>query len=325
MEQKETKNQEKKYDNYAKFANILLIVVIIIALFSISYAIFRAVAYGEKTNELKVGNVALVIRNESTSGVTLENSVPTTEEEGKATEPYTFELANTGDYKMNYKLGFELSSDTTMPASSVRYILTKNDVEGTSDIMGIIAPETIDGKTVYFLEAGSLNPNTSNNYRLQIWIDYNASLEANGMKFSIRARADGEAVSDATGTWNLTNKNALRTPIDDQISSMYNTNKENFTSADETYKVADGENKIIEYVVGETTGTFITVKVDGNNQYVYAFTKNNFGIEVGKWYQTDAEMKVFSIYTGASPITKPAFTNVYQDAYLNQIIESFNY
>lgn len=324
MEEKEIKREEKKYDNYSKFAKILLIVVIIIALFSVSYAVFRAVAHGEQTNELTVGDVNLVITNESSNGVTLENSVPATEEEGKAGDPYTFDLSNTGDYKMNYKLGFELTTDTTMPASSIRYILTKNGVESTSEILGTIAPEVIDGKTIYFLEAGSLDPKTSSNYSLQIWIDYNASLEANGMKFSIRARADGEAVSATTSAWNLANKNALRTPIDDQISTLYNTNKTNFATADETYKIADGENKMVEYVIGETTGTFMTIKTDATSQYVYAFTKNSFGIEIGKWYQT-TDMNVFSLYEGTSPISKSNFTNVYNETYLDQIIESFSY
>lgn len=321
MEDKNRINEEKKFDRYGKVAKILFVLVLVVALIGVSYAIFRTVAYGEKSNELTVGDVGLVITNENTNGITLENAVPVTEEEGLTGNAYTFSLTNTGDYTMNYRLGFELSDDTTMPASSVRYVFTKGDeTTGASAIMGSVSPEYIDGKYVYYVEAGQIAPDGTNNYSLMVWIDYNASLEANGMKFSVKARADGEAVSDTTEAWTLDNKQALRTPIDEQISTMHT--KDLIDGAEYAYTLTESAQPI-EYYIGQELGTVLIVPKD-NTYYVYAFTKNSYGIEIGKWYQSDSSLEVFSLYEGASPITIGDYTSVYNEDYLNQIIESFN-
>lgn len=321
------KEEEKKLDSYGKIAKVLLVTVLVVALLGISYAVFKTVAHGEKTNELTVGMVGLQIVDENSSGITLDNTVPVTEEEGIANTAYTFSLTNTGDYTMNYKLGLELTDDTTMPASSVRYVLTKDGVDGVSSILGTIVPEyvydsdTNTSKIVYYLEAGQIASNVTYDYALKIWIDYNASLESNGMKFSARARADGQAVSNTSSPWTLDNKQALRTPIDDQISTMYS-----HTLKDQTeyaYKLTDGDNPI-QYYIGKDFGSVLIIPTT-DSYYVYAFTKNSYGIEVGKWYQTNEDMQVFSMYEGSLPISKGNYTTIYCESYLDQIIESFNY
>ncbi len=319
METKDIEKEKKKFDNYGKFAKILFVIVIITALLGISYAVFRTVAYGEKTNELTVGDVGLIITNENSSGITLDGVVPTTEEEGKQTEGYTFTLQNTGDYLMNYKLGFELSDDTTMPASSVRYTLAKEETEGASAIMGDIKPEFIDGKYVYYLEAGQIAAEASQNYTLKIWIDYNAGLEANGMKFTVNARADGEAVAEGTQAWALQNETALRTPIDDELDTMYT--KDLSDDAEYAYTLTDTD-KPIAYYIGATSGTYLVVEKD-ENYYMYAFTKNKYQIEIGKWYQTDSDKTTFSEYTGTAPISSSDYQNIYNQAYFDKIVKSF--
>lgn len=327
MDTKNIKKEEKKLDNYGKIAKILFVLVLVVALFGISYAVFKTVAYGTKTNELTVGTVGLKIFDESSSGITLDNTVPVTEEEGIANTAYTFSLTNTGSYTMNYKLGFELADDTTMPASSVRYILTKDGVDGVSSILGTIVPEYIydsttdTNKIVYYLEAGQIASAATYDYALKIWIDYNASLESNGMKFSVRARADGEAVANTASPWTLENKQALRTPIDDQTATMYKHNL--IEGAEYAYKLTDGDNPI-QYYIGQNLGNVLIVPT-ANSYYVYAFTKNSYGIEIGKWYQTNADMQVFSTYEGTSPISKGNYTTIYNEDYFDQMIESFNF
>lgn len=321
MSDKEIKQEKKKLDTYGKIAKILLVLVLVVALLGISYAVFKTTARGEKTNELTVGDVGLKIVDENSDGIILDNTVPITEEEGLKTQAYTFSLQNIGNYTMNYKLGFELTEDTTMPASSVRYVFTKENSEENSAIMGTIRPEYVEGKIVYYVDAGQIAENTTYNYALKIWIDYNASLEANGMKFKVKARADGEAVANDATPWTLDNKQALRTPIDDQIDTFYKNDVIN--GAEYAYKLTDTASPIA-YYIGESLGKVLVIPTN-TNYYVYAFTKNSYGIEIGKWYQTDSNLEVFSLYEGASPITKGNYTTIYNEGYIDQIIESFNY
>ncbi len=318
---------EKKLDNYGKIAKILLVVAIVAAVLGVSYAIFRTTVRGEKTNEVRVGNVGLEIINESIDALTIDDKmVPMDESEAlSSVTPYNFTLHNNGDYAMNYKLGFVLSDDTTMPAASVRYVLSKNGAEATSSIMGEVKPTYItndDGtKTVvYYVDAGQLAADGSNTYELKAWIDYHAALEANDMKFSVKARADGEAVTNGSSEETLTTTSALLTPTDDQLGTFYDKKTKEITTADLAYDLTDGSSPI-SYYIGKQSGTMLVIP-KGSTKYVYAFTKNAYGIEINKWYTT-SDLSTFSEYSGSSPIAKGNYTTLYNEAYIDQIINSF--
>lgn len=319
---------EKKLDNYSKGAKILLVAVLVVALLGVSYAIFRVTARGEKTNEVRTGDVGLVITNESSSGLTIENTVPMEESEAlSSVTAYTFDLANTGDYKMSYKLGFVVSSDSTMPASSVRYVLTKDGVDGTSSILGAIQPtyvtstDSTTSEIVYYIEAGDIEASSTYSYSLKMWIDYHASLEANGLKFSVKAKADGEAIDSSVTTDALTTTAALLTPTDDQVDNMYDDEKKYVSDADYAYRLTDTDSPI-SYYISATKGTVLIIPVS-STYYVYAFTQNTYGIEIGKWYKT-SNLSTFTEYTGTSPISSSTYTKIYDETYFNQILNSFS-
>lgn len=191
------KDKEKKtYNkNYKFFLNIFAIVLGIGVIFGVTYAIFRTTVRGEKSNVISTGNFGLVIQNESTNGISLTNALPMSEEEGKKTSAYTFELKNTGDYDIKYKLGFELDSSSTMPAKAIRYIFNN----GTSSLMSSAVETEVsdtDGtvKKVYYVEDSYIGKGETKQYSLKMWIDYDATKEeAAGKTFKIKARADGEA------------------------------------------------------------------------------------------------------------------------------------
>ncbi len=312
---------EEKLNKYMKISKILILVIALAAIFGVSYAIFKVSDRGEKTNEISVGNIGLRIVDESSNGITLNNAVPMTDDEGLGQEPYNFTLENIGNYKMGYKLGFELSNDTTMPAAAIKYVLTKDGTSNEPAILGSISPEKVDDKFVYYLDSGVINPSASYSYSLQIWINYNASNEANGTKFSVVARADGEAIADDVDSFPLNNRQALVTPIDTEIDTMLDD--------DGAYIVANvSENLMIKYIIETTEASGLVVVGANNRIYAYAFIKNNkVGLDIGKWYVTDDNANTWSIYEGNAPIAKSSFNegNIYNEGYLDKIIESFSW
>ena len=59
----------------------------------------------------------------------------------------------------------------------------------------------------------------------------------------------------------------------------------------------------------------------GNTRYIYAFTKNVYGLEINRWYTT-SDFNTFSEYVGTAPIFESS--QHYSESYTKQIINSFN-
>lgn len=334
------KDKEKKtYNkNYKFFLNVFAIVLGIGVIFGVTYAIFRTTVRGEKSNIISTGNFGLVIQNESTSGITLTNALPMSEEEGRKTSAYTFELKNTGDYDIKYKLGFELDPSSTMPAKAIRYIFNN----GTSSLMSSAVETEVsdaDGtvKKVYYVEDSYIGKGETKQYSLKMWIDYDATKEeAAGKTFKIKARADGEATKQFEAK-------TLIAPTAEQKNQLKQVEN------NDAWLIAENENgnnlnsKYIEWRLIDTEhdsyGILIDIIKDENadKRDSYYFVNKDYTenvnnekiiiMKAGYWYKMesiDGNLSTITRYFGACPFKKSELGSIYSESYLDYVISLFD-
>ncbi len=294
--------------------NVFAIILGISIILGVSYAIFRASDTGRKTNTIKTGDFGLEIKNESDDSINLTHSIPMKEEDGLKTNPYTFDVVNTGDYDINYKLGFEISSDTTMSASSVRYVLVKDGVKGSSALVSSAVLENIttdDGtKKVYYVANYDIATGTTQKFKLYMWLDYNATESIANTVFKANVRVDGEATT-------ITPRKTLREPTDEEKASFYR-------ELNVFIAQRGGQNGVTYAALGGNNGYAIFI-VYNNNIYVYPFndfTGDGELYEGNKWYFS-RDNDTLVEYTDDCPFEKSFFTNIYSNSYLDAIVESF--
>ncbi len=330
-------NNKKTYNkNHKFFLNVFAIVMGIGVIFGVTYAIFRTTVRGEKTNIISTGNFGLVIQNESTSGISLTNALPMSEEEGKKTSAYTFELKNTGDYDVKYKLGFELDSSSTMPAKAIRYIFN----DGNSSLMSSAVETEVsdaDGtvKKVYYVEDSYIGKGETKQYSLKMWIDYDATQEeAAGKTFKIKARADGEATKQFEAK-------TLIAPTAEQMKQLQQVDSNNeWIIADKVSDDTSIGDKWIEYtLIGDSSDVYgITIDIIGDNErdlYIFLnkdYTLEDGGVEytykAGYWYKilqnSSGEIINSPRYFGECPFKKSDLSTIYSESYLDYVISLFD-
>ncbi len=330
-------NNKKNYNkNHKFFLNVFAIVMGIGVIFGVTYAIFRTTVRGEKTNIISTGNFGLIIQNESTSGISLTNALPMSEEEGKKTSAYTFELKNTGDYDVKYKLGFELDSSSTMPAKAIRYIFN----DGTSSLMSSAVETEVsdaDGtvKKVYYVEDSYIGKGETKQYSLKMWIDYDATQEeAAGKTFKIKARVDGEATKQFEAK-------TLIAPTAEQMKQLQQVDSNNeWIIADKVSDDTSIGDKWIEYtLIGDSSDVYgITIDIIGDNErdlYIFLnkdYTLEDDGVEytykAGYWYKVSQNSTGGIInstrYFGECPFKKSDLSTIYSESYLDYVISLFD-
>lgn len=312
------KDKEKKtYNkNYKFFLNVFAIVLGIGVIFGVTYAIFRTTVRGEKSNIISTGNFGLVIQNESTSGITLTNALPMSEEEGRKTSAYTFELKNTGDYDIKYKLGFELDSSSTMPAKAIRYIFNN----GTSSLMSSAVETEVsdaDGtvKKVYYVEDSYIGKGEAKQYSLKMWIDYDATKEeAAGKTFKIKARADGEATKQFEAK-------TLIAPTAEQMNQLKQVEN------NDKWLIAENENMSIKYAKNSDDLTMYGIIIENKQNDRYDIVNKDYisgvkTLKAGYWHiYKNGE---YSRYFGACPFKKSELGSIYSESYLDYVISLFD-
>ena len=187
----------KKYSKIAKLIGILSGFILVLGT---SYAVFRVTTTGEKENVVSAGKLDVRIENEQNE-INLGNTLPQSEEEGKQNTPYTFDIVNRGNINAMYDLYLEVNNESTLDASLVRYYLTvvedgeeKQITPGGSLITN--TEESIkEGKKAYKIDTKYLDVNKINNYKLYLWIDYEATTEQAANKtFKANIRVDAEQI-----------------------------------------------------------------------------------------------------------------------------------
>ena len=106
-----------------------LLLFLIVA--GLSYAFLSLTLFGEKKLNVIAGTLAVDFK-EGNNGITLENIIPTADEEGMKMEPYEFSIENTGTIEAKYDLLIEEDhNEQSLRYECLKFSLKKNDEEWT--------------------------------------------------------------------------------------------------------------------------------------------------------------------------------------------------
>ena len=151
---------------------VVMVLVVIVSFLTLSYAFFSTIITNgtiyttSGTGKDNSPNVELI---ESNSGLSLTNAFPMSDQQGRATTPYTFSVKNNGTVAAKYNLYIETKSDNTLPDSLVRY-----DLNGTASNLTskVSSSATTSGYTTRYLivSAASLASGASTSYNLRTFI-----------------------------------------------------------------------------------------------------------------------------------------------------------
>lgn len=174
------------------------VICTIVMFIFVAYAAFAFAGIGEKENKATTGTLILTLDESATEGISLQSTIPLTDAEGLTTTAYTFSIKNTGTLNANYQLSLlndddrytsDGCSDNKMPWTLVKYAFTKNS--GTETIALLNSDPKV-------LDTGLLEPQATNSYTLQLWIDASATNEIMGTHFhgKIQVQAIQEGQTD---------------------------------------------------------------------------------------------------------------------------------
>ena len=130
------------------------------------------------------------------NSVTLTNSLPTTDEDGAVSTPYTFKITNTGN--LSYKFDVMLLSTTTDNQIDAQYIKVKVDNETTVTLNNLT-----DGKIKTNV---TLKPGKDITISIRVWLSDTTPNTQIGKTFNGKITTDGQAI--------YTVENTTHAPID---------------------------------------------------------------------------------------------------------------
>ena len=188
--------------------SIIGIVILILMAISVSYAAVFYSKTGEKVNTVTTGTITMSY-SENTNGINLTDAYPMADGIGKTlsqqNQYFDFTISATlGDTIINYAVTATKESDSTLPDNAVKVYLT--DINGGAD-KEILATTKISDLDItrshvsgapdgqFLLYSNSFSKNTSNNYRLRMWVASDYVLPLESQTYKLRVNVYGSVVA----------------------------------------------------------------------------------------------------------------------------------
>lgn len=183
---KKQKNTKNKIIIVLTLVSILTLIVLI----STSYSAF--VVEGESTQETYVtGNLSVSFNDENGNVISINPAKPVSDSYGMKTDPYTFKITNTGDFKATYKiiLTDEVISNPSgltnqEVKSNIKYMLNEfspkllSELDSDNNLTGVIEP----GQTITF--------------DLRMWIKREANNDIENTSYSAKIGVTAKSIAE---------------------------------------------------------------------------------------------------------------------------------
>ena len=168
------KNKKKLYIG-------LVVIMLIIITIGVSYALW--VITKEQTNENILSTSCLDIElTNKEDNISLTNTFPKTDVEGKILEPYKFTIRNECENYVDYSINLEMLSETTLNSENIKVLLNKEETETEPKILSKYPeneiPKISEAKESRQLTEGRLRKLESVNYELRLWIKEEVTKES---------------------------------------------------------------------------------------------------------------------------------------------------
>ena len=151
-----------------------------------SFAWFTIAVEGEKTHAITTNGISLIIKDEA-NAINLEGAFPTTEENGLTKDPYLFSIENKSTTVLNYIVRIVDDEESKLacieanngeckiiPDSAIRYKIEVDNEEKSSSLLS---------ENNRIIDDGSINKNQTIDYKLWLWLDIDATNDAQGAYF----------------------------------------------------------------------------------------------------------------------------------------------
>lgn len=168
----------KKYKVILIILSIFLLISIIIGS-SYAYYIFNISQRG--TNRIKTECFEIVYSDKNP--ISLEETIPLSEEEGLKLTPYEFSVKNTCNIAASYYVNIETLSNSTLGVDYVRYQL---DNENSYILGSLDNNETIvndNASSSRTIKGAVLMPGEEFTHHLRLWVDENSTVEQSANKY----------------------------------------------------------------------------------------------------------------------------------------------
>jgi len=156
----------KVKDIIKKQTTIIAIAVVLVAItvIGVSYAIFFDVKKNTTNQVITAGTLQLTIADIKA----LQVSEPVEQAVGLASTPVSYTVKNTGNLPASYHIYIYADNTNTMELSKI-----KISTDGkTAKALTSITPTTIDSKTCYSIDSGSIAANTTGTTKkIRVWVD----------------------------------------------------------------------------------------------------------------------------------------------------------
>jgi len=147
---------------------ILVLTIVLVGVIGASFALWTQNFTQSGENTIASDCFQITLNEEK--GISLENSFPMYDKDGKKLTPYTFQVSNICDRKVEYQLNFETTNNSTLKDNYVKFMFQKEEPVILSEKERTKVTLS-NGKSAYVLEKGYLTGKTSKEYSIRIWMD----------------------------------------------------------------------------------------------------------------------------------------------------------
>ncbi len=243
------------------------ITLLVIGAVSASFAFLSVSKKQDIANTFTSGCLNISIENES-NAITLNNTYPITDLEGLGTEGYTFTIKNTCGTSSNYQINLESLNQTTNTLDT-QYIKTSLSSDTMDNLVwnlndSLITKTYIENAYVsHNLYKGTINGNSTKEFNLKLWIDYDTTKEQGAnktytSKINVIANPDIEVTTESEIKTTLVDNNVEGT-INGSVNDVkYCISKDNICIPNTNTEITDNkvnvdisdEKEIVETLIG---------------------------------------------------------------------------
>ena len=197
------KNDNNKAEKKQLVISILAVLILVIAVFGISYAIWQRTFLGTKENSLSTGYISFSYTESNTNVISIDNAVPVSDDTGKRLTGSTnmFDFTISAKYAGLNSIGYEIYTEPIIEDLDGKYVkvyLTdQNDIPLSGYDVTVPTYSSRDasslgtGKKLY---QGTLTESgKTEKFRLRIWVDSTYNMPTESHKFSFKVNVKGNA------------------------------------------------------------------------------------------------------------------------------------
>ncbi len=198
-------------DNNSKqvLLSVLGVAILVVAVVGVSFAAFTFSQTGNVENKITTGTISMSY-SEPENGITLTNAMPMNDATGMALENtneyFDFSVSATingsGSTTINYAITAVTEPGSTLTDDYVKVYLTNMASDADTQIL---APTVVSSLPTtssdasgapddqYILEDGTFTTNSTNEYRLRMWVADNYAVTGSSETYTLRVNVYGRA------------------------------------------------------------------------------------------------------------------------------------